>query len=91
MSNVRSKNKRKRDPLPEHFESLEEAGKFWDTHDSGEYEEFMKDVQCEFDLEKRTYLVPVEGALYEKVEKIARRRGLKAGALVNRWLSEKTT
>lgn len=91
MSNVRSKNKRKRDPLPERFESLEEAGEFWDTHDSGEYEEFMKDVQCEFDLEKRTYLVPVEGALYEKVEKIARRRGLKAGALVNRWLSEKTT
>ena len=91
MSNVRSKSKAKRVPLPESFESLEEAAKFWDTHDSGEYEEFMKEIQCEFDLEKRTYLISVEGALYEKVEEIAKQRGLKAGALVNRWLSEKTT
>jgi len=91
MSNVRSKNKPKRDSLPEHFENLNEAAEFWDTHDSGDYEEFMKDVQCEFDLQKRTYLVPVEGTLYEKVEKIAKRRGLKADALVNRWLAEKAS
>jgi hypothetical protein len=91
MSNVKSKNKQKRDPLPEHFESLPEAADFWDTHDSGDYEEVMKDVQCEFDLQNRTYLVPVDGTLYEKVEKIARRRGLKADTLVNRWLAEKAS
>jgi len=91
MSNARSNDKRRRDPLPEHFESLKEAAEFWDTHDSGDYEEFMKDVQCEFDLQTRTYLVPVEGTLYEKVEKMARKRGLKTDALVNRWLTEKAS
>ncbi|HEY6233045.1 MAG TPA: CopG family antitoxin [Pyrinomonadaceae bacterium] len=91
MSTVKSKNKSKRDPLPEHFETLNEAAEFWDTHDSGDYEEFMKDVSCEFDLQKRTYLVPVAGELYEKVEKIARRRGLRAETLVNRWLAEKAS
>jgi hypothetical protein len=42
-----SKKKRKRDPLPEEFGSLEEAGEFWDTHDSTDYEEYMKDVRVE--------------------------------------------
>ena len=50
MSNVRSKKKEERDPLPEHFESLEAAAEFWDTHDSADYEEFMQDIECEFDL-----------------------------------------
>lgn len=31
----------KRDELPEEFTSLREAGEFWDTHDSGEYEDAM--------------------------------------------------
>lgn len=91
MSNVRSKKKEKRDPLPEHFESLEAAAEFWDTHDSADYEELMKGIECEFDLAKRIYLVPVEGSLYEKVERIAKKRGLKAKALVNRWLTEKAS
>ena len=33
--------KKNRDPLPEHFASLEEAAEFWDTHDSGDYEEYL--------------------------------------------------
>src|SRR3989454_6530282 len=91
MANNRNKTAKNRDPLPEHFESLEEAAEFWDTHDSGDYEEYFKDVKCEFDLKGRIYLVPVEGKLYEKVEKIARKRGLKADALVNRWIEERAS
>jgi hypothetical protein len=37
----------KRDPLPKEFGSLEEAGEFWDTHDSTDYEEYMKEVRVE--------------------------------------------
>jgi len=61
MSNAGNKNKLKHDPLPEHFETLDEAAEFWDTHDSGDYEEFLKDVPCDFDLQKRTYLVSGRG------------------------------
>ncbi len=45
-----------RDPLPESFASLEEAGEFWDTHCSADYEDLMEDVDFEIDLaEKPTY------------------------------------
>lgn len=35
-------SKKVRDPLPEHFNSLEEAAEFWDTHDSADYDEYFK-------------------------------------------------
>lgn len=91
MPNVRNKPKPKRDPLPEHFDSLEEAADFWDTHDSGDYEEYMTEVACEFDLKKRTYLVSVDGKLFDKVRKIARKRGVETAELVNRWIAEKAS
>jgi len=91
MENVRGKARRKRDPLPERFGSVEEAAEFWDTHDSADYEEYMKDVECEFDLKKRIYLISIDGELYEKVEKIARKRGLSPEALMNRWIGEKAS
>ncbi len=55
MANIRSKpgNRKRRDPLPEHFRSLDEAGEFWDTHDSADYEEHMRDVECEVDIHRR--------------------------------------
>lgn len=36
-----------RDEIPEEFASLVEAGEFWDTHDSGEYEVLMTPVEVE--------------------------------------------
>jgi hypothetical protein len=79
----------RRDPLPEHFRSLEDAGKFWDTHDSADYEEHFKDVECEVDLKRRVYLVPIESALYRKVRTIARKKGISCETLLNLWVQEK--
>lgn len=28
--------------IPEHFETIEEASNFWDTHDAGDYEEYLR-------------------------------------------------
>ena len=44
---------KERDPLPEHFDSLEEAGEFWDTHSSADYEDLTEDVEFEINLSKR--------------------------------------
>ena len=44
MANNRNKTAKNRDPLPEHFNSLEEAAEFWDTHDSSEFEDEFEDV-----------------------------------------------
>ena len=46
MPNAKNKTVKKRDPLPERFDTIEEAADFWDTHDSADYEEFMRDVAC---------------------------------------------
>ena len=32
------------DPLPDSFETEEEAGAFWDTHSASDYEEYLKPV-----------------------------------------------
>jgi glycosyltransferase involved in cell wall biosynthesis len=49
MVDIKSKTKVKsqRVPLPERFCTPEQAGEFWDTHDSADYEDYMKDVRDE--------------------------------------------
>ena len=91
MANVKSKSRKKRDPLPERFISIEEAAEFWDTHDSADYEEFMRDVDCEINIKRRTYLVSLESELYRKLRIIAKERGVKPETLVNLWLQEKAS
>lgn len=78
-------------PLPEYFSSLEEAGEFWDTHDSADYEEYMRDVDCQVNIKRRTYLVSLESELYRKLRVIAKERGVKPETLVNLWLQEKAS
>ena len=80
-----------RDPLPEHFSSLDEAAEFWDTHDSCDYDEYFKDVEFEVDLKPRTHLVAIEGPLYDKVRAIAKKKRVATSKLVNRWLEEKAS
>ncbi|MEO6726195.1 MAG: CopG family antitoxin [Blastocatellia bacterium] len=70
-------SKKQRDPLPEHFNSIEEAGEFWDTHDSGDYEDYMHDVECEFEINRSVYRVSLDSDLYHKVTAIAQTRGVK--------------
>ncbi len=49
-----------RDPLPEEFASLMEAGAFWDTHSTADYEDVMEDVAFEVNLTgKPTYYFAV--------------------------------
>jgi len=87
----KTKAKKQRNPLPEHFGSLEEAAEFWDTHDSADYEAYMKDVECEVDLRRRRYLVSLDSDLYRKVSSIARAKGISAETLVNLWIQEKAS
>lgn len=86
-----SKSKKRSDPIPAHFQSPEEAGQFWDSHDSADYEKNMVDVECEINIKRRTFLVPLDRDLYRKVQSIARERGVSAEALLNMWILEKAS
>lgn len=73
-----------RDPLPETFNSLEEAGEFWDTHDSADYEDLMEDVEFEINLpprETRSYAVAKD--LSAKLHQIAQQQGVSTETLIN--------
>ncbi|MGH9842541.1 MAG: CopG family antitoxin [Blastocatellia bacterium] len=81
--------KKKRDPLPEEFKSLEEAGEFWDTHSSADYEDYMQEVHFEVDLKRSVKEVRIADHVLREVRKIAHQQGLAAETLINLWLQEK--
>lgn len=79
-----------RDPLPETFNSLEELGEFWDTHDSADYEDLMEEVEFEINLplrETRSYAIAKD--LSARLQQIARQQGVSTETLINLWLQEK--
>ena len=68
-------------------DSIQELAQFWDTHDltefAGELEEVIEPV---FELVE-IHLSPKEA---EKVEGIARPRGIDSADLIHEWVSEKS-
>jgi len=60
------------DPIPEEFTSLEEAGEFWDTHSAADYWDEMEEMEMEFDIQRRTFLVPVNNEAYHRLRKKAK-------------------
>ena len=86
---MKKSEKRKRDPLPEQFNSAEEAGEFWDTHSGADYEDYMKEVHFDVDLRHRAHDVRVTDDVLREIRKIARQRGVATETLVNLWLQEK--
>jgi CopG antitoxin of type II toxin-antitoxin system len=84
---TKKQSKTKRDPLPEHFASLEEAAEFWDTHDSADYDEYFVGVDFDVDLKKRT--LQIDGTLYDRLKVIAKKKRIPTNELLNRWIEEK--
>ena len=89
MGSTKGKATKRRDPLPEYFGSLEEAAEFWDTHDSGDYEEYFRDVECKFEINTRTHLISMDGSLYDEVRAVAKKKRIPTDKLVSRWIKEK--
>ena len=78
-------NKR-RDTIPEHFNSAEEAGEFWDSHSGAEYWDEMEEEEMEFDIQKRTFLVPLDARIYQLAKKQAEAKHSTVEQLINTLL-----
>ncbi|MDL1988576.1 MAG: BrnA antitoxin family protein [Deltaproteobacteria bacterium] len=74
--------------MPDAFQSIAEAGAFWESHDSTDYEDMMEDVNFEVDIKRRVYLVPVAGGILEVLRKKAKSQGVSTETLVNVLLQE---
>ena len=79
-----------RDPLPEEFASLTEAGAFWDTHSTADYEDVMEDVPFEVNLTgKPAYYFAVAKDIAVELQTVAQQQGISTQTLINLWLQEK--
>jgi len=78
-------NKRK-DTIPDHFASAEEAGEFWDTHSAADYLDEMEEVEMEFDIKRRTFLVQVNDRIYKLAKKKAEAEHMTVEQIINTLL-----
>lgn len=79
------KNKKK-DIIPEEFDSCEEAGKFWDTHDSTDYLDQMTPVKVDSRLEKRRFEIEIESDVQKALSERAELEHVTATKLANELL-----
>jgi hypothetical protein len=84
----KSKQKKKRNDLPDRFQSIAEAGAFWNSHDSTEYEDLIEEVEFDVDIKHRVYLVPVAAGIIEQIRQKAESQGVSTETLVNLLLQE---
>ena len=85
------RNNKKRDPIPRHFKSIEEAAQFWDSHDLADYRDLTKEAHFDVDIQRRLFLTPLEPELAKKLVVCARKQGVATETLINVWLTEKLT
>jgi predicted DNA binding CopG/RHH family protein len=76
------------DPIPKEFESLEDAGEFWDTHSAADYWDDMVDVALEVEIRDRRFVVLLEDSVYHAIEELAATRGIQPDTLVNEFLRQ---
>jgi hypothetical protein len=76
----------RKDRIPEHFNSAEEAGEFWDTHSAADYHDEMEEAEMEFDISKRTFLVPVDSRIYQLAKKQAEAKHSTVEQIINTLL-----
>jgi hypothetical protein len=76
----------KRHEIPAQFDSIKEAGEFWDTHSAADYWDEMEDIEIEFDLERHLYLVPVREELYQRIKSYADKQDQSVEELIERFL-----
>ena len=65
---IMQNKKRVIDPIPESFATEAEAGKFWDTHSTADYLEFLEPADHTIDLQTRVYEVLVAEDIFEKLQ-----------------------
>jgi len=81
-----SKSKSKK--LPK-FDSLDKLVDFFDNHDMGEYWNEMPEAHFEVDIKKRTHFFPLDAALAEQLNQIAKKKKTRSEVLIKSWLKEK--
>ena len=84
-----AKHKKQVDPIPDHFNSLEEAGEFWDEHSLADYWDQTKEVHFDVEIEEEPRYIILERRLAKKINEWAKKEKVSPEILVNLWVAEK--
>lgn len=82
---------KKKSRIPK-FKTYEEEATFWDTHEFTEFERELEEVDIVFELDKprdETIILRVQKDIKDKIDRLARVRGLNLSTLARMWLMEK--
>lgn len=82
---------KKKSRIPK-FKSIREEAEFWDTHSFADYWDELEDVDLVFELDKprdETIVLRVQGDIKERIERLARSKGLNLSTLARVWFMEK--
>lgn len=83
------RNNKKRDPVPDEFESIEKAAEFWETHDLTDYEDIWQNVSFKVNLKKsQRSKVELDPLVADEFTKRARAKRVSLNTLVNRVLKD---
>ena len=85
------KKDKKIDPIPDEFASYEEAGEFWDTHDTTNYPGAFVDVDFDVKLKGRRFEIDIDEEVMELLKKEAKRTHMRPGKLASQLLKKGLT
>ncbi len=80
---------KQQDVLPDTFASEEEAGEFWDTHSTIDYEEYLEPVDLTIDIRTRHYLIELEQENFMALFQYSRTIDEPVNMVANKLLKEK--
>ena len=69
--------------------SFDELAEYWDTHDLADVWDQTREVKADVRLARRRYIVAIESDVIRNLRRLARRRRVSCGLLINRLLRER--
>jgi hypothetical protein len=69
--------------------SYKEIGEYWDNHDLSKVWGKTKKVKFDVKIETEATYCAIEKSLSEKVQSIAKKKGISSDTLVNLWIQQK--
>lgn len=81
--------KSKRDSIPEHFDTIDEAAKFWDTHSLADYWSYTKSAKFDIQVKEPQRYITLDETVASRLSKFARKKKTPVEVLVNLWIQER--
>lgn len=86
---TKEKAKKNIDPLPDTFSSAEEAGEFWDTHSTSDYEDQLEPVDITIDIKRRHFEIEIDRESFLALNAYAKKVNKPVNILASSILKEK--